>query len=214
MQIIANSATVSEFTRKTLESVRTPGNSDSPPVEFVSLPKEDILRERIEHWAIFAKERDKVDMLRRLINAVEFEKMIVFSAKGNQVDVIASKLRAKKIECESLSRNTDKKLRHGILEHFRSGKTKILITTDLTSRGLDVQGISHVIQLDLPQTDDFFIHRAGRTGRAGKTGVNCVVGDEFEMQKYALLEKKLGIKVYPKELYGGKLVKPEAEQQV
>ena len=63
--------------------------------------------------------------------------------------------------------------------------------------------------MDLPENDDFFIHRAGRTARAGKTGINCVIGDEVEMHRYAALEKKLHLKVYPKILYGGKLLKPE-----
>ena len=63
--------------------------------------------------------------------------------------------------------------------------------------------------MDLPETTDFFIHRAGRTGRAGNTGINCVIGDEREMENYARLEKKIHIKVYPKILYGGKLLAPE-----
>ena len=62
--------------------------------------------------------------------------------------------------------------------------------------------------MDLPSDDDFFIHRSGRTGRAGKTGVNVVIGDEFEMRKYAALEKKLGIIVYPKQIYNGRIVEP------
>jgi ATP-dependent RNA helicase DeaD len=63
--------------------------------------------------------------------------------------------------------------------------------------------------MDLPEDDDFFIHRAGRTARAGKTGINVVIGDEYEMRKYAALEKKLGLTVYPKVLYGGVLQAPQ-----
>ena len=63
--------------------------------------------------------------------------------------------------------------------------------------------------MDLPDDTDFFIHRAGRTARAGKKGINVLIGDEYEMRNYALLEKKLGITVYPKELRAGKVIVPE-----
>ena len=62
--------------------------------------------------------------------------------------------------------------------------------------------------MDLPSDQDFFVHRSGRTARAGKTGINIVIGDEYEMNQYALLEKKLGIKVYPKEIRDGKVCEP------
>ncbi|MBO4403928.1 MAG: C-terminal helicase domain-containing protein, partial [Treponema sp.] len=212
VQIIANSATVSAFTKKTLEKIRQalPGEEDVSPVEFITLPPEDVLKKRIEHWALYAERRDKIDTLRSFINAADFTKMIVFTSRGDQIENITSKLKYRKIECEGLSRKTDKKIRKIIIDRFRSGKLKILITTDLTSRGLDINGISHVVQMDFPEDEDFFIHRAGRTARAGKTGINCVIGDEFELRKYAALEKKLGLKVYPKQLYCGKIVAPES----
>jgi superfamily II DNA/RNA helicase len=73
---------------------------------------------------------------------------------------------------------------------------------------LDIPDISHIIQMDFPSDEDFFIHRSGRTARAGKTGINVVIGDEWEMRHYAQLEKKLGITVYPKEIRNGKVVQP------
>ncbi len=62
--------------------------------------------------------------------------------------------------------------------------------------------------MDFPQDEDFFIHRSGRTARAGKTGINVVIGDEWEMRHFAQLEKKLGITVYPKEVRDGKVTSP------
>ena len=100
--------------------------------------------------------------------------------------------------------------RKSAIDRFRSGKTKILITTDLASRGLDIEGITHVVQMDLPEKEDFFIHRAGRTARAGATGINCVIGDAWEMENYARLEKKLKITVFPKMLYKGNVVDPNS----
>ena len=182
-------------------------------IEFVTLPTEDILRKRITHVAIFAERRDKIDTLRSFINAVKPKKLLVFTAKSDQIENIASKLRYRKLECEALSAKIGKQERKSAIDRFRSGKVTILVTTDLASRGLDIPDVTHVVQLDLPQTADFFIHRAGRTARAGKTGMNCVIGDAYEMQDFAKLEKKLGLKVYPKILYKGKLTSPRPDAE-
>lgn len=108
----------------------------------------------------------------------------------------------------ALHAKSDKVSRKAAIDKFRSGKAKILITSDLSARGLDIQNITHVIQMDLPRDTDFFIHRAGRTARAGKKGINVLIGDEYELKQFALLEKKLGFTVYPKEVREGKVIAP------
>ena len=122
---------------------------------------------------------------------------------------ITSKLKYKNIDCESLYAKKDKQKRKRALDRFKSGSCRILITSDVASRGLDFQGVSHVVQMDLNDDDNFFVHRAGRTGRAGKTGINIVVGDEYEMRRYSALEKRLKIIVYPKILYRGEITAPD-----
>ena len=134
--------------------------------------------------------------------------MLVFTSRADQVENIAQKLQYKKVDCMALHAKTDKKERKAAIDRFRNGKCRILITSDLASRGLDIPGITHIVQMDLPSNEDFFVHRSGRTARAGKSGINVVIGDEYEMRKYAALEKKFGLKVYPKMLYKGKLVNP------
>lgn len=211
VQLVGNSATVSDYTRTILQKARdglSKGSTEEDRIQLITLPMEDVLRKRITHWAIFAELRDKIDTLRSFINAVKPEKLLVFTGRNDQIENITSKLQYKNIECASLSSKTDKKDRKAAIDRFRSGKIKVLITTDLASRGLDIPGITHVVQMDLPDREDFFIHRSGRTARAGNTGINCVIGDGFEMQNYAKLEKKLKLKVYPKMLYKGELVDP------
>ncbi|MBO5608409.1 MAG: DEAD/DEAH box helicase [Treponema sp.] len=217
VQLIGNSATVSDYTRKILLEARDglegaredTSQGSGNAIILVTLPPEDILRKKITHWALFAERRDKIDTLRSFINAVKPEKLIVFTSRSDQVDNIVGKMRYKKLECDGFSAKSDKRSRKEAIDKFRSGKIPILVTTDLASRGLDIAGISHVVQMDLPEKADFFVHRAGRTARAGQTGINCVIGDEREMEAYARLEKKLKITVYPKVLYGGKLLAPE-----
>ena len=212
VQLIGNSATVSKYTREILQKARNGILNDEKEnvILFVALPMENVLRKQISHWAIFSERRDKIDTLRSFINAEKPKKLLVFTSKSDQIENIASKLRFKKIDCETLCGKTNKVDRKSAIDRFRSGKTKILITTDLASRGLDIEGITHVVQMDLPEKEDFFIHRAGRTARAGATGINCVIGDAWEMENYARLEKKLKITVFPKMLYKGKVVDPNS----
>ncbi len=197
-QIIACTATIDKDTKKFFSDFETE-----------ILPEEDVLKRSISHWAIYAEYRDKIDTLRKFLTAETPEKALVFTSRADQVENICSKLKYKKIDCMALHAKADKVQRKAAIDRFRSGKAKILITSDLSARGLDIQNITHVIQMDLPQDRDFFIHRAGRTARAGKTGINVVIGDEYEMRQFALLEKKLGITVYPKEVREGKVVSPE-----
>lgn len=196
-QVVACTATIDNGTRKFFS------NS-----EIEILPKENVLEKNITHWAIYAESRDKIDTLRKFLAAENPEKALVFASRADQVENIYSKLKYKKVECASLYAKADKQARKAAIDRFRSGKEHILITSDLGARGLDISGITHVIQMDLPSDPDFFIHRAGRTARAGKTGINVVIGDEYEMNAFAALEKKLGIKVFPKEIRNGKVQAP------
>lgn len=207
IQVIGCSATIKSNLKKIFEDALSTMRENSS-IDFIELPLEDILRKKITHWAIFAEQRNKIDTLRSLISAIKPEKLLIFTSKTDQVANITQKLQFKKVDCVGLHSKTDKIQRKSIIDRFKSGKTKILITSDLAARGLDIQGITHIVQMDLPSNDDFFIHRAGRTGRAGKDGINIVIGDGYEMKKYSNLEKKLKIVVYPKALHSGKIINP------
>lgn len=200
-QFIACTATLNQNTKHTLKGLFS-------NLSEIILPKEDILSKKITHYALFAESRDKISTLKSFILAENPEKVLVFTSRADQVENIAQKLQYKKVDCMALHAKTDKKERKAAIDRFRNGKCRILITSDLASRGLDIPGITHIVQMDLPSNEDFFVHRSGRTARAGKSGINVVIGDEYEMRKYAALEKKLGLKVYPKMLYKGKLVNP------
>lgn len=209
IQLIAASATITASTQKILQSTRIKQNGTTESdLKTLFLPPEDVLRKRITHYALFAETRDKIDTLRSLLNAEKPAKALIFTSKIDQVANIVSKLKYKNIECYALTAKTEKAERKATIDRFRSGKIKILVTSDLVARGMDIPNISHVIQMDMPSDDDFFIHRAGRTARMGKTGINIVIGDGYEMRKYAAIEKKLKITVYPRMLYKGKLVDP------
>jgi superfamily II DNA/RNA helicase len=175
----------------------------------------DILRKNIQHWAFYAEEREKADMLRSFIAAVQpkskitTKKVLVFTSQTAKVAGIAEKLRRHGLAAAGLWGAMDKKERKAAIDGFRNGSLGVLVASDLAARGLDIGGISHVAALDIPDDGEVYIHRAGRTARAGKRGVMASFGDETELRRLARLEKKLGIAVYPKELRYGKVVAPE-----
>lgn len=212
IQFIAASATITKSTRNILTRAKEDGTTKNN-IETILLPPEDVLRKRITHIAIYAELREKIETLRKLLAAEKPEKALIFTSKIDQVLNIVSKLKYKNVECAMLTAKMDKAIRKSTITKFRNGKLRILVTSDLTSRGLDIPGITHIIQMDFPSDEDFFIHRAGRTARAGKTGTNIVIGDAYEMRKFAALEKKLGLTVYPRMLYKGTLIAPDEIEQ-
>lgn len=194
-QIIACSATTNKQTKIFFADTKN-----------IVIPKENILQTKITHWAFFAENREKIELLRKIINYENPVKCLIFTSRADQVENIYSRLIYKKIECLCIHAKTDKQQRKNAIEKFRTGKVKILVTSDLAARGLDIPDISHIIQMDLPSDEDFFIHRSGRTARAGKNGINIVIGDEYEMRRFSFIEKKLKIIVYPKQVVGGKII--------
>jgi superfamily II DNA/RNA helicase len=171
----------------------------------------EILRDKIEHWAFFCEERDKIGLLRSFLAALRPRKTLVFTGRGAQVGNIVAKLQHHGIPALGLFGDMDRKLRKQAMDDFRRGRSTALVASDLAARGLDIPGITHIVSLDTGEDPDVYVHRCGRTARAGKKGVMASFGDEGEMRRLAKLEKKLGIVVYPKELYGGKLRAPEPE---
>ncbi|HNY17477.1 MAG TPA: DEAD/DEAH box helicase [Treponemataceae bacterium] len=220
-QFIACSATLSKYHASLLERMipaqraradaepKPEGKAPSHRLRLISLPPEEVLRRNIAHWAFYSEGRDKIETLRRFLVAEKPAKALVFTAIAGQVENIAAQLRYKKVPCSALYAKLDKLERKKNMDDFRAGRTTVLVTSDLAARGLDIPNVTHIIQLDVNENEDFFIHRAGRTARAGKSGINVIFGDERELRNLARIEKKLGIVVYPKVLYGGKVSEPE-----
>ncbi|MCL2608309.1 MAG: DEAD/DEAH box helicase [Treponema sp.] len=172
----------------------------------------EILRERIEHWAIFSEERRKGKTLASFLAAVRPRKTLVFTGRTYDAGKILADLQRRKVAAAGLFADMDKGDRKAALQNFRSGKVAVLVASDLAARGLDVPEVTHVVSLDLDENPDSYVHRAGRTGRAGRRGIMVCIGDEVQMRRLALLEKKLGIVVHPKELYGGRIGAPLPEE--
>ena len=216
LQSAACSATIPAKSRERLHTLLGLLPVSAGGVSVVDDSIENVLTEKVEHWAFFSPVREKIDLLRSLIAALRpagkkssaSVKALIFTSRANQVENIASRLKHHKLPADGLSGAMDKSRRKDVLDAFRAGRIRFLVSSDLAARGLDIQDISHVIALDVSEDKDVYLHRAGRTARAGKSGVMISIGTEGEMRRLAALEKNMGITIYPKELYGGRILAP------
>ncbi|MEM9329045.1 MAG: DEAD/DEAH box helicase [Bacteroidota bacterium] len=113
---------------------------------------------------------NKLDMLYDLINDEDFTKVLIFAETKRTVNQVSKKLSQRGIRSDVIHGNKSQNYRQKALAQFTAGKVQVLVATDVAARGLDVTNVSHVINYQLPQTMDSYIHRIGRTGRAGKQG--------------------------------------------
>ena len=203
------------------------GRSSSLKINFIDSQDNEILRDKIEHWAIFSEKRRKEQTLRSLLAAISGAapqkkqkksktktKTLIFSSRGDEAAIMLARLQFHHIAAAGLFGKAGKKPlsaqeRKQALDSFRNGSASVLISTDLAARGLDIENVTHVVSLDVPSDSEVYIHRCGRTGRAGKRGVMVTIGDETQMRLLAAMEKKLKIKIYPKELHYGQIFAPE-----
>ncbi|WP_375407523.1 DEAD/DEAH box helicase [uncultured Amnibacterium sp.] len=113
----------------------------------------------------------KVDALTRILEVENFEGMIVFVRTKNETETLAEKLRARGYTAAAISGDVAQAQRERTVNQLKSGKLDILVATDVAARGLDVDRISHVVNYDLPIDTESYVHRIGRTGRAGRSGI-------------------------------------------
>lgn len=171
--------------------------------------EQEIIRNHIQHLAFFAEDRRKIKTLCSLLAALRIKKALVFSSSAGQIGNIVAQLQYHGIAAGGISGKLDKKLRKHSFDDFRCGRINVLVSSDLAARGLDIQDISHIIALDVPENPEVYLHRAGRTARAGAHGTMISIGNAPQMYRLAALEKHLGIVVYPRILYRGQIIAPE-----
>lgn len=205
-QAAACSATFNEKNRAALTTLFSRAQNFSPV--FAGLGQDGVLSGNIEHWAFFSERKHKTDALRMLLHALPAEKILIFAAPAHEVETITQKLQYKKLDAYPLYSKLSGSDRKSIIQRFKSGKIRILVTSDLSARGLDITDVHYIIQMNVSKDCEAFIHRAGRTGRAGKTGVNIVLGDEYELRMLQGIEKRLKIRIQPKMLFEGKIINP------
>ena len=148
---------------------------------------------RQRYW--FVSGLHKMDALTRILEAENFDGMIIFVRTKTATIEVAEKLEARGFSASAINGDMSQALRERAIEHLKSGKLDILIATDVAARGLDVDRITHVVNYDIPYDTESYVHRIGRTGRAGRTGDAILFVSPREKRLLANIEQATKQKV-------------------
>jgi superfamily II DNA/RNA helicase len=164
------------------------------------------MSENLEHFYLVCEARDKPDVVRRLIHALRPERAIVFVHRNHTAEEVAAKLAHHKIAAVDLHAASGKRDRKQAMDDFRLARARVLISSDVAARGLDIAGVTHILNLDAPAESKAYLHRVGRTARAGASGQAVTLVTQGEVRLVRRYEKELGISMGHVRLREGRLI--------
>ncbi|NLP44258.1 MAG: DEAD/DEAH box helicase [Peptococcaceae bacterium] len=168
--------------------------------EFIGIKSREMTVPQIEQYYIESQEKQKFDILCRLLDIDSPESAIVFGRTKRRVDELYEALTKRGYSAEGIHGDLTQARRDLVMKHFKEGLTEILVATDVAARGLDISGVTHVYNFDIPQDPESYVHRIGRTGRAGKTGQALTLVTPREMGHLRLIEQVAKRKIARKPL--------------
>lgn len=163
--------------------------------ELIKITKKEITVPNIEQYYYEVKKQNKLEVLTRLLDYYGPKQSLVFSNTKKLVGELASELAARGYSAEGLHGDMKQSQRDAVMKKFRSGKIEILIATDVAARGIDVDNVEAVFNYDIPQDDEYYVHRIGRTGRAGRSGRAFTLVSGKEVYKLRDIQKYCNTKI-------------------
>jgi ATP-dependent RNA helicase RhlE len=163
----------------------------SDPVRIDITPKTRSV-ERIDQRVVFVEKARKKDLLAKVLRSPDVVRAVVFTRTKRGADVVAKRLTASGIDAAAIHGNKSQNNRQRTLAQFRGEKLRVLVATDLAARGIDVDGVTHVVNYEIPDEPESYVHRIGRTGRAGASGVALTLCDPAERPGLRAIEKLIG----------------------
>ncbi|MCE9626312.1 MAG: DEAD/DEAH box helicase [Candidatus Eisenbacteria bacterium] len=168
-------------------------------------PSEDAVNTDITHAFVVCEPRDRIPVLRKMLNAMQPERALVFAQDNALAERAALQLDHHGIAVAELSADFEKMDRKQAMDDFRSGRVQVLLASDMAARGLDFPGVTHVFNLDAPMQPRAYLHRSGRTGRAGQKGVCITMVTPDTERLIKRYEKDLGITLVQVDVREGKV---------
>jgi ATP-dependent RNA helicase RhlE len=161
----------------------------------VQIAAETMTADRIEQTVYFVDKAAKPEKLAALYNELSMTRAIVFTRTKHGADRLVRQLHVSGIRAEAIHGHKTQNNRQRALDNFRRNKISVLVATDIAARGIDVDGISHVINYDLPHEPETYVHRIGRTARAGASGIAIAFCDREEVGDLRAIERLLKMEI-------------------
>ncbi len=198
-QLIFASATIEQQTRRVLETMAAD--------VLMLRAGTAAVNESIEHLYLVCEERDKPDLLRKLLHAFNLPRAIVFVHRNEVAAEVAAKLAHHKLAVADLNSALSKMQRKAAMDGLRSGAIRIMIASDLAARGLNIPDVSHIFNLDVPTMSKAYLHRVGRTARAGARGTAVSLVTETEARLMRRYEQELGVTLQCVRVHNGQITR-------
>ncbi|MFH1610930.1 MAG: DEAD/DEAH box helicase [Patescibacteria group bacterium] len=200
-------------TRRTLlfsatisRSVQSIAKNYMNDVDEISIGTKNIGAENVSHEYYIVGSRDRFDALRRILDHLPGVYGILFCRTKNETQVIAEKLKKANYDTEALHGDVSQSMRTKIMERFRQKHSGLLVATDVAARGIDISNLTHVINYSLPDKDEGYTHRSGRTGRAQQKGISVSIISPREASRIKRLEKTIHKTMEHKQIPSGEEV--------
>lgn len=162
---------------------------------IVSIKDEEVTLSSIKQDVVETTDRNKRDALCKVLNEDNPFMAIIFCRTKRRVDELEEFLHTHKYNCVKLHSDIPQNKRERIMKSFRNADIQYLIATDVAARGLDISGITHIYNYDIPETTESYIHRIGRTGRAGESGYTCMFIDPKNKRALQEIEEAIGFEI-------------------
>lgn len=197
-QLVMTSATLTE------EALNI-GKSLMKSPEIVKCNNDSTINTNINNLYIVCDKRDKVLILRKLMASIKPEKAIAFINKTDEIEILASKLKYHGLKVDGIHGSFVKNQRQKTMLDFKSQRINLLISSDLSARGLDIDDVTHIFNVDLPEDINTYVHRSGRTARGDKSGTVISIVSPNEISQLKNYSKKLNFKLTEKTLSHGNI---------
>ncbi len=170
------------------------------PVSIDVTPKERAVNTDIEQRYCVMQEREREPALVRLIDTEAPSRAIIFCRMKREADALSTTLISRGYSAKALHGDMDQRARNEAIDNFRRGKVDLLIATDVAARGLDISDVSHVFNYHVPFDPESYVHRIGRTGRAGKKGIAITLVTPLEFKELSRIMKVSGVPITFREI--------------
>ncbi len=181
---------IKELTRKFLK----------PDAEHITVKKVSLTVDTVDQYYFEIRHKDRFESLCRILDATSHSSMLIFCNTKRNVDTLTDHLKGRGYDAEAMHGDLNQAQRMKTLAKFKDGSVEFLVATDVAARGIDVENISHVVNYDLPQDLEAYVHRIGRTGRAGKKGTAFSLVSPREYRDIKTIEKMTNSKILRKDI--------------